>query len=80
MTRTSAVQGSVPAVTTVSEVGLPFVITRSGSLPVTLSTVYCHTPAHTGAFSTLTPLPAGRLLRVSRTAAMTCSPLGRPLQ
>jgi hypothetical protein len=71
--------GLVPAATTSSAVGWPFVTTWIGSWFGTLSTVYCHVPAHVGCMVTVTwTLAANPSL--GRTTAITWLALGRPLQ
>src|SRR2546421_952798 len=75
--RTGTEHTSVPAVTSRSASGGPSVTTWSGSRPGTASTVYCHTPAHSGPTRTVTPV-APLSTPLADSSAITRSGPGRP--
>jgi hypothetical protein len=77
--RTGTEHTSVPAVTSRSALGGPWVTTCNGSRPTTLSTVYCQVPAHSGPSRAVTV--ADPLTRpLDRSTAITRSAPGWPLQ
>src|SRR5690349_2418464 len=77
--RRSAEQTSVPAITSCSAAGVPRLTTCSGSRSLTLSTVYCQVPAHSGPIGTVGVMPAASIPR-ARTSAITCAAVGCPAQ
>ena len=77
--RTGTEHTSVPAVTSRSALGGPWVTTCNGSRPTTLSTVYCQVPAHSGPSRAVTV--ADPLMRpLDRSTEITRSAPGWPLQ
>ncbi|GFJ90668.1 hypothetical protein Prum_043100 [Phytohabitans rumicis] len=72
LVRTGMLQTLVPAVTRVSAPGEPFVTTANGSRPFTVTTLYCHVPAHSGVSArTVAVAPDGSSPEVLRSSEIT---------